>query len=94
MSKQNLRTNEKKMAIIQEAKKNGVIVTVRKYKISTATLYEWKTLYESAVPSVSSINSKSTTQYRALQKENVRLKELLIDKELRIKIQEELLKKK
>lgn len=95
MKQSKKRSAEEKLLIIQEAKKRGVIPTIRKYKISTASLYEWKVQYESGgSENLNSGQAYNQRSYRKLQKENASLKELVADKELQLKIISELLKKK
>lgn len=95
MSKQKRKTTEEKVAILQEAATLGAVETIRKYGISYQTYYTWKAKYASGgAESLQNGNGITASELKRLQKENARLKELVAEKELHIKIQNELLKKK
>ena len=93
MSKQKRRTLEEKLAILQEAANGNVAETIRKHGISHQTYYTWKTKEASGGTDALKTATISSTELKRLQKENARLKELVAEKELHIKIQNEFLKK-
>jgi len=89
-------TKKEKLAILAEAKKNGVKVTLERYDLYPATYYYWKKKYDtSGASGLDHGMSKATrSRIRALEKENQALKILLGEKELESKLKDELLKKK
>jgi putative transposase len=89
------KTNEERSKILEEADKNGNVETARKHGISYATLMKWRQLIGSdgkvLVGSSQAIKSK---ELKKIIKERDQYKELVAEKELQVKILEELLKKK
>jgi putative transposase len=95
MSTGKRKTTEEKVAILQEAETLGAVETIRKHGISYQTYYTWKAKHASGgADSLKPNGIVAATELKRLQKENARLKELVAEKELHIKIQNELLKKK
>lgn len=95
MSKNKRKTPAEKVKILEESKTNGAIETARKHGISHRTLVDWQTQFEAGgEQQLGSSQTISMVEYKKLQTENSRLKELVVDKELQLKIQSELLKKK
>lgn len=95
MSTGKRKTVEEKEAILKEAETIGAVETIRKHGISYQTYYTWKAKHASGGTNSLKANGIVTaTELKRLQKENARLKELVAEKELHIKIQNELLKKK
>lgn len=95
MSKNKRKTTAEKLAILKEAKSKGAVETVRKYGISYPTYLDWKNKYDSGgEKSLGGHSAISNTELKKLQLENARLKEIVAEKELTIKIQNEFLKKK
>ncbi len=89
-------TKEDRLRIIKEASMQGVAVTIEKYGIFRATYYSWKKKFEEM--GEEGLKHGMTPQHlkriRELEKENTTLKQILAEKELENKMQEELLKKK
>lgn len=89
-------TKEEKLAIIEEARTNGVKVTLEKYAIYPATYYYWKkklTVYgEDGLNHASS--RELAGKVKRLEKENEALKLLLAEHQLEGRLKDELLKKK
>jgi len=89
-------SKEEKLAIIEEAGRNGVKVTLAKYDLYPATYYYWKK--KIVVYGAEGLNHRTLknqdTEIRRLEKENETLKLLLAEKELAGKLKDELLKKK
>lgn len=85
---------DEKLKILLEAEKEGVTATIRKHGIYTNTFYQWKEKYDTggkdALPSK---HYRLDPQVKRLQKENRQLKQMLAEKELALRIKEELLKK-
>jgi putative transposase len=86
-------TAEEKLAFIQEAEKDGVVVTCRKYGIYASAYYQWKKRYDTmGIEGLSSWRSRDP-EFERVMRENQRLKQLLADKELELNIKGSLLKK-
>jgi len=86
-------TVEEKLAFIQEAEKEGVVVTCRKHGIYASAYYQWKRRYDAlGIEGLSSRRSRDP-EFERLMRENQRLKQLLADKELELDIKGSLLKK-
>jgi putative transposase len=88
------RTQKEKIVIIEESKIHGSLITARKHGVGYSTLMRWKQEYElGGEKSLKSTSSLSDQEVKKMLLENKRLKELVADKELQIKIQLELIKK-
>jgi transposase-like protein len=88
------KTEKEKIAIIEEAKSQGAIETARKYGIGFSTLMRWKQQFAlGGNVHIKTVSSLSESEIKKVLLENRRLKEIVADKELQIKIQLELLKK-
>lgn len=86
-------TAEEKLAFIQEAEREGVVATCRKYGIYASAYYQWKRRYDAmGIEGISSRRSREP-EFERLMRENQRLKQLVADKELELSIKESLLKK-
>lgn len=95
MKNKKRKTTQEKQAIITEAKEKGWVETARKHGISYPTLQDWNQRLEAGGESALSGNfTVSIADYKKLIVENQRLKEIVADKELEIKINAEFLKKK
>ena len=89
-------TKKEKLAIITEAGKKGVKITLAKYDLYPATYYYWKKkllVYGEEGLNHSTIKDQER-KIRQLEKENESLKILLGEKELEGKLKDEMLKKK
>ena len=90
-------SKEEKLKLLEEAKKEGVQVTLRKYGLYPATYYSWKKklLVDGTDGLSDHITRKKTRQRLAqLEDEVSLLKQLLAEKEMEIALRDELLKKK
>ena len=89
-------TTEEKLSILNEAKTNGVKVTLLKYDLYPATYYYWKRKY--IVLGEQGLDHRKQrdleVENRRLEKENERLKVLLGQKELESALKDEVIKKK
>jgi putative transposase len=91
--KRNRWTAEEKLAFIQEAEKEGVVATCRKYGIYASAYYQWKRRYDAlGIEGLSSKRSRDP-EFERIMRENQKLKQILADKELELSIKESLLKK-
>jgi putative transposase len=89
-------TKEEKLRIIKEASEQGVKAILAKYDLYPATYYSWRNKLEEMgeIGLQHGMNPKHLKRIRALEKENLALKQLLAEKELEGKLKSELLKKK
>lgn len=90
------RSKEEKERILLDAERLGVVASCRKHGISVSVYYAWLEKYKT-----SGLAGLDPKQGRGEKKEMERLrkelqiaKELIAEKELQIKLQEELLKKR
>ena len=92
-------TTSEKMEILNYYKLHGAARTSREYEVSVGSIYKWKNIYEEHGEAGFSKNKTTTTttseslENRRLRRENDALKQLVAEKELRLRIQEEMLKK-
>jgi len=94
MSKKARKSPQEKQRIVEESKTLGLVETARKYEISYQALKNWQDIYAiSGVEGLSAGAGKVSPELKRLQLENQRLKEIVADKELELKIKNELLKK-
>lgn len=89
-------TKKEKVAILQEASKKGVTVTLAKYAIYPGTYYYWKRKYVDmgSAGLDHGLTKERLARIRELEKENEMLKQLLAEEKLEGKLKNELLKKK
>lgn len=89
-------SQEEKLKILKEAHQNGVKVTLSKHGIYQATYYYWKRKYEQMGEQglKHSMTKERLQQIRRLEKEVTAYKQLIAEKDLTIKLQQELIKKK
>lgn len=87
---------EEKEKIIEDIQNLGVVAGCRKHDIYATTYYDWLARYETnglkGLQDRRSVNVDR--QLKQQEKEIKLLKEIIAEKELKIKMQEELLKKK
>jgi len=94
MSKRARKSPQEKQRILEESKTLGMVETARKHEISYQALKNWQDLYAvSGLEGLKTGFGKLSPELKRLQLENQRLKELVADKELELKIKNELLKK-
>ncbi|MCW3093098.1 MAG: transposase [Ferruginibacter sp.] len=94
MGKRTRKSPQEKQRILEESKTLGLVETARKYEISYQALKNWQGIYAiSGLEGLAAGAVKVSPELKRLQLENQRLKELVADKELELKIKNELLKK-
>lgn len=94
MGKRIRKSPQDKQRILEESKISGLVETARKYEISYQALKNWQGIYAvSGLDGLVAGAGKISPEFKRLQLENQRLKELVADKELELKIKNELLKK-
>lgn len=87
-------SKEEKLLILKESEEKGVTITLRKHEISHATYYQWKNKVSLfGEDSLGASSSKPDPMLKQLKKENIKLKQLLAEKELALALKEEMLKK-
>lgn len=85
-----------KLEIINYYKLHGATKASREFNVSIGSIYKWKESYESEGVSALSKSKKEDSaaiENRRLKRENDELKKLVAEKELRLRIQDEMLKK-
>jgi putative transposase len=88
-------SRSEKLAILSEAKKHGVLVTLAKYDLYPATYYYWKKrhhIYGESGLEHQKVKDQAK-QIEQLEAENMRLKVLLAEKELQNSVKELQVKK-
>lgn len=90
------RTKEEKERIVLDIQRLGVTAGCRKHGIFATSYYEWLEKYQaSGVDGLEDRRGKSNENLlRKYEKEIKLLKEMIADKELELKMKDELLKKK
>jgi len=89
-------TVSEKLEIVNYSKAHGVTKASREYNVSSGSIYKWRESYEEHGASGLSKQkgaSQERDELRQLKRENDTLKKLVAEKELRLRIQEEMLKK-
>ncbi len=86
---------EDKLAAVQLMKSKGVSESSRAYNVSTTTLYKWEKLYDEQGSAGLSDRKKtqSAQEISRLEREVRELKMIVAEKELALRISNELLKK-
>jgi len=90
------KSSSEKLEIIHYSKKNSVLAAAREFGVSATIIYKWKELYDTE--GESGLSGTSTADHlkqelKRIQRENDALKKIVAEKELRLRIQEEMLKK-
>jgi transposase-like protein len=84
-------TADEKLKDLLEAEKEGVTSTIRKHGIYSNTFYQWKEKDDTGGhQALVSKHYKVDRDEKRLQKENQQLKEMLAERELALRIKEEL----
>jgi putative transposase len=90
------RSKEEKERIIKEIQKMGIVAGCRHFGLSKSLFYDWVRRYNSL--GIEGLEDRRRVdldkQYKKLEKENERLKQLLAEKELESRMKDDLLKKK
>ena len=93
MTRRNFSVDEK-LLILAEAKQEGVSATLRKYNIGSTLYYKWRDKFDlNGAEGLRNTYQRESGEVKQLQNENLRLKRLLVDKELEIQVKTDLLKK-
>lgn len=87
-------TPEEKHSILQEAEREGVSETARKYNLAHSVLNYWKKKYlAKGKDGLKAAYKRIDPEARALEEENHRLKKIIAKLSLEIEVKDELLKK-
>lgn len=85
---------EEKHSILQEAEREGLTETARKYNIAHSVLHYWKKKYlAKGKDGLKAAYRKTDPQLRALEEENERLKKIIAKQTIELEFKTELLKK-
>lgn len=85
---------EEKYSILQEAEREGVTETARKYNLAHSVLSYWKKKYLArGREGLKASYKKIDPHLRALEEENARLKKIIANQALELEFKTELLKK-
>ena len=88
-------TLEQKLEILSSSEGIGIVETCRKYSVSTGTFYSWKKKFEHQGEAGLKVTYDTRSkELKAAEQENRVLRKLLSDREIELKVQRELLKKK
>ena len=90
------RTASEKMEVINYFENRGPTKTSREYNVSAVSIYKWKAAYEKEGTNgliIPSKTGKGTEEFKRLKRENGQLKKIVAEKELRPRVQGEMLKK-
>ena len=84
-----------KLEVLSHYQKEGVTRTSREYGVSGTMIYKWQKAFESEGEEGLSGHKKKDKEleYDKLQRENNELKAIVAEKELQIRIQNEIIKK-
>ncbi len=90
------RSKEEKEKILLEVQRLGVVAGCRKYNLDPSTYYKWLAKYNaSGIEGLEDRRGKNNERLlKKVEKENRLLKEILVEKDLELKMKDELLKKK
>lgn len=86
---------EEKLEILSVYQKEGVGRTSRQYGVSTTMIYKWqRTFEEEGEAGLTGAKQKNDElRFNKLERENRELKSIVAEKELQLRIQEEIIKK-
>jgi transposase-like protein len=87
-------TPEEKYSILQEAEREGLTETARKYNIAHSVLHYWKKKYLSMGKNgLKAAYKRIEPEVRELEEENARLKRIIAKQALEIEVKTEVIKK-
>ncbi len=97
MKKHRKRWNvEEKLEILSYYNEWGAAKASREFEVSTASIFKWKKAFDEegqAGLENKRLDGSGSIELKRLRRENEQLKKLVAEKELRLRIQEEMLKK-
>lgn len=80
-------SDEQKVKMLREAEATSVATVAKKHGISRETIYTWRR-------SFTGVDVKEARRLRELEKENARLKKILVERDLEIEVMKEIAAKK
>ena len=87
-------TASQKLEVVQDADLLGVSEASRKHLVSSTMIYRWRRNYESKGPNgLERTKTKDDVEKKQLEREVERLRQVVADQALTIRIKDELLKK-
>ena len=87
-------TPEERLAILQEAEREGRTATLRKYSIAPSLFDRWRKKYLSeGINGLKSQHKRIDPQVKILEEENERLKRIVAKQAIELEVKTELLKK-
>jgi transposase-like protein len=87
-------TQAQKLEILHEAEQEGVAKTLRKHGIYSSTYYQWKEKLDmQGMEGLAQEYTRTDPEKKELWQENQRLRQIVADQALALKVKEELLKK-
>ncbi len=87
-------SKDEKLQVVNFYNEHGVAKTVKEFSISSTSIFKWKSDLDSNESNIRDKTSDKDRIILQLKRENQAYKELVAEKELAIRIQEALLKKK
>jgi putative transposase len=94
MKKRRTFTPEERLKILQEARTEGRIETIRKYNLAPSLFNRWRAMYESGgIDGLKNHHRRVDPAVRELEEENQRLKRIIANQALELEVKTELLKK-
>jgi transposase-like protein len=87
-------SKEAKLAILEEAERNGIAQTSRKHGIAASQVHDWKKKFQLlGEAGLSGYVQKEDAETQRLRLENQALKEMIAEQALALRIKDSLLKK-
>lgn len=94
MKKRRTFTAEERLNILQEARREGRMETIRKYNLSPSLFNRWRAMYEKGgIDGLKNQHKRVDPVLRELEEENERLKRIIANQALELEFKTELLKK-
>jgi len=94
MKKRRTFTPEDRLNILQEARKEGRMETIRKYNLSPSLFDRWRSMYETGgIDGLKNHHKRVDPVIRELEEVNERLKRIVANQALELEFKTELLKK-
>lgn len=94
MKKRRKFTPEDRLNILQEARREGRVETIRKYNLAPSLFDRWRSMYElGGIDGLKNQHKRVDPAIRELEEENQRLKRIVANQALELEVKSELLKK-
>ena len=94
MKKRRKFTPEERLSILQEARREGRIETIRRHNLAPSLFNRWRVMYESGgIDGLKNQHKRVDPVIRELEEENQRLKRIIANQALELEVKSELLKK-